>query len=159
MLLARDMKRKYVLWKKGRLLSKNGSKGRADGIDEETRERFWREGLTDRMKESVCIQWIKTTCVRLRWGHRNAAHICEERWRHLHPPGAPHACFQNLFLPCQPSSACKRQKKKKLLACRLHCGLHLVRLAKQINKYSLLLHGHLPSWPVNRTMLWKALPW
>lgn len=106
------------------------------------------------MKESVRIQWIKTTCVCLRWRHRNAAHTCEEQWRHLHPPGAPHACFQNLFL--LPTFCCSQ---RKLLACRLHCGLHLVRLVKQINKYSLLLHGHLPPWPVSRTILWKALPW
>lgn len=115
---------------------------------------FGGERHADRAKESVRIQWIKTTCVCLRWGHRNAAHTCEEQWRHLHPPGAPHACFQNFFL--LPTFCCSQ---RKLLACRLHCGLHLVRLAKQINKYSLLLHGHLPPWPVSRTILWKALPW
>lgn len=43
------------------------SKGRADGMDEETWETFWMEERhADRVKESVRAQSIKTTCVRLR---------------------------------------------------------------------------------------------
>lgn len=43
------------------------SKGRADGMNEETRETLWMEKRhADRVKESVRAQSIKTTCVCLR---------------------------------------------------------------------------------------------
>lgn len=136
-ILARDMrnmKRKYVLWKKGRLLSKKQEREQRHGWWDrwrDTREVLGGEVDADRGKEPVRIRWIKTTCLCLRWGHRNAAHTCKEECRHLHTPGAPHACFQNLFL--LPTLCCSQ----KLLTCHLHCVLHVFRLAKQINKYPL----------------------
>lgn len=134
--------------------SRNGSKSRADGIDEETWESLWREkdmqiewrslSTNGGLKPHVSA-WGEDTAT-LRTHARNNDVTCTHQGHHT-------LVFQNLFL--LPTFCCLQ----KPLACRLRCGLHLVRLAKQINKYSLLLQGHLPSWPVNRTILWKALPW
>lgn len=145
-MLARDMrnmKRKYVMWKKGRLLSKKQDWEQRQGWWDrwrDTREVSGGERDADKVKECVHIRWIKTTCVCLRWGHCKATHTCKEACRHLHPPGAPHASFQNLFL--MPTFCCSQ----KLSTRHLHCVLHQFRLAKQINKYTLLFQGHLPSY-------------
>lgn len=59
-----------------------------------------------------------------------------------------------IHLSCQLSAA---HVKKKLLTCHLRLVFHLV---KQINKYTLLFRGHLPSYSAaNGTILWWALPW
>lgn len=135
---------------------RNVSEGRADGMDEETRETFWVEKRhADRVKESVRAQSIKTTCPPEVRTPQRRTHM-----RATMTSPAPTRGHRALVLQDScllPTFSCTRKKnfERVVSAAAL---LWFFPSQKQINKYSLLLQGHLPSWPVNRTILWKALP-
>lgn len=113
-MLAKDMrnvKGNDVLWKKGRWLSEQQEQQHRRDWWDERRDTSGalggRKRCRRRVKEWVHIQLIKTTCVCLRWGHRSAAHTCEERMPSLAPIRGTARLFSQFIFSCQLSVLAK----------------------------------------------------
>lgn len=103
--------------RKRRIVKERKVAVRAAGTTAQTRLMGWtkrhkrdfggRKRCRRRVKEWVHIQLIKTTCVCLRWGHRSAAHTCEERMPSLAPIRGTARLFSQFTFSCQLSVLAK----------------------------------------------------